>query len=186
MIDAEARRTAEKFSEERRDMDTRLQQMEERLSAEMKSLRQSAPSSSAVASSSQEANWRPWRIMVKRLEGFKAAECIKESGLVDWDDIGSQNNRMLTTQFVIPLADSCTTKDTCVLKRLIDQWLRGAEEARVHGDILRTVMEAPPSQEARRRAGGRAYGVMASYCARLRRASSPCGRPSSGCSGGHA
>lgn len=30
----------------------------------------------------------------------------------------------------------------------------------MQGEIVRTVTEAPPSQEARRRAGGRAYGVM--------------------------
>lgn len=94
------------------------------------------------------------------LDLFKKADEVRAVGTVDWDSLEAQNNRVSTTQFVVPLIEGCSQKDAWALKRVIGSWLKNIAESQVHGQALRSVMEAPPSQEARRRAGGRAYGVL--------------------------
>lgn len=51
-------------------------------------------------------------------------------------------------------------REAWTLKEHLDEWLRTHAAARGQGQVLRTVMYAPQSQEARRRAGGRAYGLV--------------------------
>lgn len=68
---------------------------------------------------------------------------------------------MLTTQFVVPLTEGCGTRDAWNLKKhLDDEWLKTHKYSQVQRQTLKTVMDTPPSQEARRRAGSRAYRVV--------------------------
>lgn len=84
--------------------------------------------------------------------------------------LDAQNNRVLTTQMVIPIRDGTTQRDAFGLKKVIDEWLRATPEAQIQGQTLRCVTEAPPSMEARRRAGGRAYGVVGAVVKRAQEA----------------
>lgn len=159
--------------------------------AEIKASRVDGARSSAftAAGSSRDSSWLPRKMTIKGwvvnwddrfstglspeetdkwLEHFKAAEHIRDVGVVDYDSLHTQNNRVLTTQFIVPLKGGSTQREAFVLKKAIDTWLQDTSEALVQGCTLRCVTEAPPSQEARRRAGGRAYGVIGGRVGRAR------------------
>lgn len=175
-------KTADRFEEERRSTTAQLQALEGRLMAEIKAFRSEAArsSTSTTAGSSRDSAWVPRKVTIKGwvvnwedrfstglspeemdkwLELFKADDGIRDVGVVDYASLHVQNSRVLTTQFIVLLKEGSTQREAFVLKKAIGVWLQGTSEAQVQGHTLRCVTEAPPSMEARRRAGGRAYGV---------------------------
>lgn len=99
---------------------------------------------------------------------FKLSEKMRSAGVVDYELVEAQNSRVLTTQICIPLKEGSTQKEAWAVKTAVDSWLQTTPEMQIHGHSLRYVMEAPPSMEARRRAGGRAYGILGNMLQKVR------------------
>lgn len=70
-----------------------------------------------------------WR-RLRQISGWRVSRPSRPSrspAWLNWGDLDGQNNRMLATQFMIPLVEGCA------LKKLLDQWWRSASQAQVHG-----------------------------------------------------
>lgn len=72
----------------------------------------------------------------KKWIDYFQAESINTSGLVNSDDVEAHNNRMLSTQFGIPLVEDFSMEDAWSSKRRFDSRLHpqrcGGESARRH------------------------------------------------------
>lgn len=199
MIETEAVKRARKFQEERRTTDEQLRGLEERLRAEIKASKiatqTSAAPTSAAGGDSQRVDLsvggafrrRPLarrdRPMVDSPAGLRGDSGYGRRG---HDALEMQNNRVLTTQFVVPLTDGSSHKEAWVLKKAMDQCLQGTPETRVHGHVLRwSWRRLLRKRRDAARAGG-CKGCSARCSRRSKRDDQFWHTPTSTCSGGGA